>query len=351
MAGLSIAAAVASAVAAAVDRSTALRLAAAATGACMPLRALAWCGNPFPPFAYSLPWFEFEASSYEVRIVGDLRAEVDKGLRPLLAVASPGLSYEYLENLEALTVSQRRVGFVALPPAGESVPGLAEDLVAAIGSLDAKRGVHLLAHGLAAPVALSAAASAPAGTIASLIISSPVGCGADVAPAARDALSKSLLYTTATRGRACVDATAGTSAQPPARLLARLQRDLNGGGEAASGGGMEGGDGGRESDGGLSPVAELAAAAPPIPLLLTRGAAGDVSSEAAVRATLAAARARGDGGSFVREASFAGSVPLPFVDAPAAFGTAVLDFCDGVDGVRTRRVVVAGGDQRVTGKI
>eukprot|EP00962_Isochrysis_galbana_P016323 scaffold4662_cov79-Isochrysis_galbana.AAC.2 len=206
-----------------VDRATALRLAVAATGACVPLRASAWCGNAFPPFAYSLPWFEFETASCDVRIVGDLKAEVDKGLRPLVAVASPGFSYEYLENLEALTVSQRRVGFVALPAASDSVRELAHDLVAALGSLDAKRGVHVLAHGLAAPIVLTAAAAAPAGTFASLILSSPVGCGADVALGARDALSQSaapLLWTTATRGRACVDATAGASGQPPARLLA-----------------------------------------------------------------------------------------------------------------------------------
>lgn len=33
------------------------------------------------------------------------------------------------------------------------------------------------------------------------------------------------------------------------------------------------------------------------------------------------------------------------------FGAALLDFVDAVDGVRTRRVVVSGGDQRVTGRV
>eukprot|EP00962_Isochrysis_galbana_P013574 scaffold3844_cov51-Isochrysis_galbana.AAC.1 len=98
-------------------------------------------------------------------------------------------------------------------------------------------------------------------------------------------------------------------------------------------------------------MAELAAATPPVPLLITRGEDPDVTSETAVRATLSAAQRRGSGHSVARTESFAGCGPLPFVDSPSAFGAVVLDFCDGVDGVRTRRVVVAGGDQRVTGKI
>ena len=33
--------------------------------------ATAWCGSPYPPFAYSLPWFEFPLTEgVEMRVVG-----------------------------------------------------------------------------------------------------------------------------------------------------------------------------------------------------------------------------------------------------------------------------------------
>jgi len=328
---------VVTALAAPLARRAALRLATA--GAAFPSGASAWCGNPFPPFAYSLPWFEFDASGCEIRIIGDLQPEVDKGLRPLVAVPSLGLSFEYLENLEALTITQRRVGFVALP-ASDSAERLTQALVAALGSLDAKRGVHLLAHGLAAPVALAAAAAAPPGTVASLILTSPVGCLSDVDPAFHEALAASpapLLATAAAQGRVCVDAAVDAARKSPASAVAAAQRLLRG------------------DQSHLTSISELVAATGasgvPTPLLLTRGDCGDVTSAPAMRAMVSAARARADGSSFVRFASFARSGPLPFVDEGEAFGASVLDFCDAVDGVTTRRVVVAGGDQRIAGRI
>lgn len=316
-----------------LQRRGALELAAAASST--PLAASAWCGNSFPPFAYSLPWFEFDSSACSVRIVGDLKPELDKGLRPLVAVPSPGLTYEYLENLEALTVSQRRVGFIGLPLSGDT-KALAQSLATAITTLDAKRGVHLLAHGLAAPVALKAAALATPGLVSSIILTSPIGSAQDVEPSIQDALAESqapLLATIVSKGRICVDATAEASSKVSSQLFAELQRSLRG----------------RESE--LRPVSQLVAATPPLPLLLALSEAGDVISQAATHDILTAARSRGDGSSLVRDATFASSGPLPFVDAREEYGTAILDFCDEVDGVRSRRVAVAGGDQRVMGRV
>ena len=79
--------------------------------------AQAWCGETFPPYAYSLPWFEFSAKGGAgpmMRVVGDLGMERKKQLRPLLVFPSPGMSYEPLENLEALCVSERRVAFAEM---------------------------------------------------------------------------------------------------------------------------------------------------------------------------------------------------------------------------------------------
>lgn len=173
-------------------RRAALKLVCAAgcATACAPGgRAVAWCGNPYPAFAYSLPWFEFDsASGCSLRVVGDLQQEVDKGLRPIVVVPSPGLRYDYMENLEALTVSERRVCFVTLPAAGD-VSALSKALLSAVRGLDAERGVHLLAHGLAAPVAIAASAAAPAGAVASLTLVSPLGCLDDASATARKALA------------------------------------------------------------------------------------------------------------------------------------------------------------------
>ena len=100
-----------SAVARGVSRRSAIHLASATPLA--PLASAdAWCGEPFPPFAYSLPWYELDVGDgvsrpkLPVRIVGDLAVETKRRLRPLLVLPSPGLSYEYLENLEALSVSE-----------------------------------------------------------------------------------------------------------------------------------------------------------------------------------------------------------------------------------------------------
>ena len=113
------------------------------------------CGDPFPPYAYSLPWFEFDAGpgKLPLRVVGDLKAERDQKMRPLLVLPSPGLSYEYLENLEALTISQRRVAFADLRSAG-APDALVARILDAVAALESPGGVHLLGYGYGAALAL-----------------------------------------------------------------------------------------------------------------------------------------------------------------------------------------------------
>ena len=83
-----------------------------------PFPAPAWCGAAFPPYAYSLPWFEFSAEKITpMRVVGDKGAETARNMSPLLVLPPPGLTYEYLETLEAITISDRRVAFAILKPA------------------------------------------------------------------------------------------------------------------------------------------------------------------------------------------------------------------------------------------
>jgi len=305
-------------------RRQTLAAAAAAAAAANTASARAWCGDPYPPFAYSLPWFEFDSSGCAVRVVGDLTSESGKGLRPLVALPTPGLSYDYLENLEALTVSQRRVAFIAVPPAA-SLPAATRAAVDAIGSLDAKRGVHLLAHGLAAPVALAAAAAAPPGAVASLLLSSPLSQPGDAEPASARAIAASTAPLLATASASSSTVCVGASLARPA--AAELHRAF-----AANE---------------LPPLPALVRAlrSPPPPLLLAHGGASDVSSAAAVDALAAAAEGRAEVSLFAR------SGPLPMVDEKAAYAEAVLRFLDSVDGATTRRVVVSGGDQRVAGRI
>eukprot|EP00966_Prymnesium_polylepis_P044342 1027676-Prymnesium_polylepis.1 len=100
-------------VAAHLPRRATARLAAAAVAArwLAASPAVAWCGEPYPPFAYTLPWFEFDAGAPPegqvlMRVVGDNRPEAAKKLSPLLVLPSPALSFEYLETLEALTISE-----------------------------------------------------------------------------------------------------------------------------------------------------------------------------------------------------------------------------------------------------
>ena len=77
-----------------------------------------------------------------MRVVGDKGAETAKKLAPLLILPPPGLTYEYLETLEALTISERRVAFCLLKPA-VSLEALSAQAVAALDALESPRCTSL----------------------------------------------------------------------------------------------------------------------------------------------------------------------------------------------------------------
>ena len=138
------------------SRAALLRGLACCVPSLLPRDAIAWCGDPFPPYAYSLPWFEFDAglSKLPLRIVGDLKAEREQNMLPLLVLPSPGLSYEYLENLEALTISQSRVAFADLRTGAAAPDALVARILDAVAALESPGGVHLLGYGYGAALAL-----------------------------------------------------------------------------------------------------------------------------------------------------------------------------------------------------
>ena len=309
------------------SRGTLLRGLACCLPSLLPRHAaIAWCGEPFPPYAYSLPWFEFDAgtSKLPLRVVGDRKAEVDRRMRPLLVLPSPGLDYEYLENLEALTISERRVAFADLTSGGTGGPdALTARVVDALSSLEAPNGVHLLGHGYGAALALRVASASGAGQVASLILASPLGSLEDAEAASRDELAKGpapLLRSAATSGRACLDAELG-------KLRARPS-------SAATPPPPAGGE--------LQMGALVAAARPTVPVLLTRGSGGDVSSEAAAAAVAGAVP-----GAARRE--FRGSFPP--VDDRSSFAEELLSFMDSVDGTVSRRAVMASGSMMPAGRL
>ena len=289
--------------------------------------AFAWCGDPFPPYAYSLPWFEFDAglSKLPLRVVGDLNAEREQNMRPLLVLPSPGLSYEYLENLEALTISQRRVAFADLRTSSAPDALAVSRVVDGISALEAPGGVHLLGYGYGAALALrvysSGAVSSGAVGVASLFLGSPLGNLDDADPASRDELATGLapvLRSAATSGRACLDSELNKLRGRP--VGAALQA----------------------SEQGSEQVGEIIAAArPSVPVMVTRGAL-DVSSEAVAQAI---SRAVPD----ARLREFRGSFPP--VDDRARFAEEVRSFMDSVDGTVSRRAVMASGSMMPAGTL
>ena len=130
--------------------------------------ASAWCGDKFPSWAYFIKWdetsvpFEWEGSRGEVlcRVVGDKLRESKTGVPPVLLVGTPGLGYDYLENLEALTVSDRRVIEVTFAGTRSDAPASVRSVGSCAAQLEAVclalqlPAVHVLAHGLGAPPAL-----------------------------------------------------------------------------------------------------------------------------------------------------------------------------------------------------
>ena len=305
------------------SRAALLRGLACCVPSLLPRDAIAWCGDPFPPYAYSLPWFEFDAGPSELplRIVGDLKAEREQNMLPLLVLPSPGLSYEYLENLEALTISQRRVAFADLSTSAGAPDALVARILDAVAALESPGGVHLLGYGYGAALALrvytaSSAVSSGAVRVASLILGSPLGTLDDAEPASREELATGLtpvLRTAATSGRACIDSELNKLRGRPTGV----------------------------PQGGEQVGAMAAAARPGVPLMVTRGAL-DVSSEAAAQAV---GRAVPD----ARLREFQGSFPP--VDDRARFVEEVLSFMDSVDGTVSRRAVMASGSMMPAGRL
>ena len=86
----------------------------------------------------------------------------------------------------------------------------------------------------------------------------------------------------------------------------------------------------------------VATARPTVPVLLTRGSGGDVSSEAAAAAVAGAVP-----GAARRE--FRGSFPP--VDDRSSFAEELLSFMDSVDGTVSRRAVMASGSMMPAGRL
>lgn len=318
--------------------------------------ASAWCGAPFPPYAYSMPWFEFPVAdgAANMRVVGDSRPEQAKKLSPLLVLPPVGLTNELFETLEALTISERRVGFVNLKPGTREA--VAAQAIAALDALEAPKA-HILAHSTAAAAALAVQAARPSGT-ASIILASPLASLDDAASEQRDALMRSgpaplfaISPSYATAPRACVDAELKTLISRPAAELKAIQATLSdaslpalssAGAEAAGGDASGSGAG---TGAGTSEQVDLLqrASASGVPLLVTRGSA-DVSGEATARRLVQ--RVPG-----ARVVTFDGSGALAHVEQRSAYNAAILDFLDGVDGVASRRAIMLPGSMKPGGSI
>ncbi|EOD27238.1 hypothetical protein EMIHUDRAFT_205238 [Emiliania huxleyi CCMP1516] len=121
--------------------------------AAAPRAAVGWCGEAVPSWAFFVKWddgrvpFEWEGAKGEAycRVVGDRAREAKAGVPPILLVGTPGLGYDYLENLEALTVSDRRVVEVVFAGTNgaASAPLLTADACAAqLGAVVRSLGVQ-----------------------------------------------------------------------------------------------------------------------------------------------------------------------------------------------------------------
>ena len=126
---------------------------AAAAVVAAPRAAVGWCGEAVPSWAFFVKWddgrvpFEWEGAKGEAycRVVGDRAREAKAGVPPILLVGTPGLGYDYLENLEALTVSDRRVVEVVFAGTNgaASAPLLTADACAAqLGAVVRSLGVQ-----------------------------------------------------------------------------------------------------------------------------------------------------------------------------------------------------------------
>lgn len=283
-----------------------------------------------------------------MRVVGDAVAEKAKKLSPLLVLPPPGLTYEFLEPLEALTITERRVAFVTFQPGSSSSSSSAYSLEqctaqaeAALDALEAPNGVHVLAHGTAAAAALALRAARP-GQVKSLILASPIASLDDAAEGARGALAMGptplLTAATSTKARACVDSEISNAIKRPAAAVAAAASLRNGVIAPAPLSAPE-----QSADADLLRGLAAGGQGGASPLLVTRGSA-DVSSSATAERIVQ--RVPG-----AQLASFEGSGALAHVDQRSAYNARVLDFLDAADGVATRRSVMLPGSMAPGGSV
>ena len=342
-----------------------LCVAAAAVGLSSPLSARAWCGERFPSWAYYLKWdevdvpFEFRGSKGAVRyrIVGDTARESKTGVPPILVVGAPGVGYDYMENFEALAVSDRRVIEVTfagtgppsnLPAALLTAEACAAQLAAVCDALKVPT-VHVVAHGLGASPALQFASASGGGGagagvgVRSLTLISPYASTADlradklVLPdgGGKDAaaLAGALLPTVSSNARTTCIAEARSAMSSGGSLLPPLLVARGGGGGGSSSSAATSSEEGAPpaDDGRLGRVgalgARLARLGGRVPVLLTSGGAADIV-EASGWTDLPPS---------TRRVTFGGSGHLPFIEQNEQFLVALLDFLDEVDGVETNR--------------
>ena len=272
--------------------------------------------------------FEWQGYKGEVfcRVVGDKLRETKTGVPPVLLVGNPGVGYDYLENLEVATVSDRRVIEVTfagtrgdVPAAVRSVEACAAQLEAVCRTLELS-AVHVLAHGLGAPPALqllqSAQAPTPRVPLRSLTLVSPYGSLDDLRAAARPAAgAKALLPLPTSDAKApnsCIaDATASTAARPWLDAV-------------AAGGASLGGDA-------LVRLLQPASAAR-VAALVVWGGDADVVEPTWDVAALQKAN--------VNLRVYERSGHLPFIEQREEFLGEYLDFLDAADGVKTSRELI-----------
>ena len=124
--------------------------------------------------------FEWQGYKGEVfcRVVGDKLREANTGVPPVLLVGNPGVGFDYLENLEVATVSDRRVIEVTFAGTRGDVPATVRSVEACAAQLEAVcrtlglSAVHMLAHGLGA-LQLLQSTPTPRVPLRSLMLVSP----------------------------------------------------------------------------------------------------------------------------------------------------------------------------------
>jgi len=128
--------------------------------------ASAFCGDPYPRWAYSVDFNDgvipYEGQNLYLKVVGNERNEKKAKKQPLVVIpGGPGLSHDYLETIEAVAQTERRV--ILFDPLGTgqssrtkktlSVRSMVDQVNAIIRELGLTK-YHMFAHGFGVPVAL-----------------------------------------------------------------------------------------------------------------------------------------------------------------------------------------------------